>query len=51
MIDFTAIRAGEEIVIAGTVVVGALAGGARRGAPLAVAWMKAALHRWEKPIG
>ena len=39
------------IVIAGTVVVGALAGGARRGAPLAVAWMKATLHHWERPIG
>jgi hypothetical protein len=36
------------IVIAVTVVVGALAGGAMKGAPLAVARMKAALQRWEK---
>ena len=36
------------IVIAVTVVVGALAGGAMMGAPLAVARMKAALQRWEK---
>jgi len=39
------------IVIAVTVSVGALASGAMKGAPLAVAWMKAALHHWEKPIG
>ena len=39
------------IVIAVTVIVGALAGGAMKRAPLAVAWMKAALHQREKPIG
>jgi hypothetical protein len=39
------------IVIAVTVSVGALASGAMKGAPLAVAWMQAALHHWEKPIG
>jgi hypothetical protein len=39
------------IVIAVTVVVGALAGGGMKGAPLAVVWMKAALHHWRKPIG
>jgi hypothetical protein len=39
------------IVIAVTVIVGVMAGSAMKGAPLAVAWMKAALHRWEKPIG
>ena len=39
------------IVIAVTVIVGALAGVAMKGAPSAVAWMKATLHHGEKPIG
>ena len=39
------------IVIAVTVIVGALAAVATKRAPLAVVWMKATLHHWEKPIG